>query len=159
MAEGLRRSHSEASKYPVCQVCPRVFSSREALILHYKTDKFHYWCQRCQEVFDSEEGRLRHQEYSPKHHICYRCKPNLDFVTKDRWDNHQEYAHHYCPICCIYHDSWKELQEHDVAHHRLCVECRIYFKTPEKFNKVSPPSKVPSYPQGIKKGGKAKKKR
>ncbi|KAL2836136.1 hypothetical protein BJX68DRAFT_42671 [Aspergillus pseudodeflectus] len=99
-------------------------------------------CARCCRVFDSIQARNSHLQDSHTHHICPKCPGTQDFESSLALQNHLEESHYFCPDCKLYHNSFEKLQEHDVAHHRLCITCDDYFANKNNLQMPSPLCRV-----------------
>ncbi|KAH7187779.1 hypothetical protein DER44DRAFT_680191 [Fusarium oxysporum] len=97
-------------------------------------------CIRCNKGFRSASAREQHIRDSADHYICHICPEPFDYETQNELNDHLETEHHICTYCDRppFRTS-KQLDQHDVDKHNMCIVCRKYYRTIQnlKMHKIT----------------------
>lgn len=94
-------------------------------------------CIRCNKGFRSASAREQHIRDSANHYICQICPEPFDYETQNELNDHLETEHHICTYCDRppFRTS-KQLDQHDVDKHNMCIVCRKYYRTIQNLKMV-----------------------
>lgn len=148
----VRRNQSDLfiSKYDVClsvphpcRFCPKSFTSKELLDVHYKTH-LQMICDKCDKHFGCARELDKHKALRCYHKaVDYKCdlcpevfsdKTNI----RSHVTSHRRYPHR-CKICKLYFDCYTKLIFHQSQCTRKrpfgCLKCKRFIMTKDRLKK------------------------